>query len=388
MSTTFAPHESSPLARATSPFKDPRTPPPCTPRKAANIWDEYERRALENAKRRDTTLASSPLPAPHSSRFSSGTVLDIIKRCDPQVSPRVPALIPSSSSAAGSPQLDMEFSTVAICKTCKQAITSASGICEKCKKTIVIPPPGEATPPLSPSCRNFGTTDLPKLGKKSASGRSTPTSVSLKRRSKRSSSDNHNNDPPIRLSSLKPPPPIDTSFATSEPARSRKSSLSDPNEPFLRLQIARKPIPVPRAFPSSPTTPPSTSHSRTSRHSTRPSSLANITTPPQCTKYANSSRHVSATPSELSTLYPYRTSSTATPPSVGSASYSLQNTTSAWDDWESDEEEKAGLVGRGSLGGASTRRDSSGKEGSGSDEGKKMKRRGFVRVISCGCSED
>jgi hypothetical protein len=52
-------------------------------------------------------------------------------------------------------------------------------------------------------------------------------------------------------------------------------------------------------------------------------------------------RHNSATPSELSTLYPY-TSRTA---SVNTG-YSLQPATSAWDDWDSDGEgEKAGLVG-------------------------------------------
>lgn len=85
------------------------------------------------------------------------------------------------------------------------------------------------------------------------------------------------------------------------------------------------------------------------------------------------------------------------------ASYQLQNTTSAWEDSDSEDEEKVGLVrywrgrrwrgSRGSLGGQSTqaRRDSATNE----DDVKKAdasasgkKRRGFVRVISCGCNED
>jgi len=89
---------------------------------------------------------------------------------------------------------------------------------------------------------------------------------------------------------------------------------------------------------------------------------------------------------------------------VSRASYQLHNATSAWDDWDSeDEEEKIGLVGywkgrkwrgsRGSLGAqgstsTGTRRDSAGKEaGGGAKAEAGRKRRGFVRVISCGCSD-
>jgi hypothetical protein len=80
---------------------------------------------------------------------------------------------------------------------------------------------------------------------------------------------------------------------------------------------------------------------------------------------------------------------------------------SAWDEWDSDEEgDKASLVkywrgkkwrgSRGSLGGSGSggaRRDSAGKDGEESagtgkdkEEGRR-KRRGFVRVIRCGCGE-
>lgn len=95
-------------------------------------------------------------------------------------------------------------------------------------------------------------------------------------------------------------------------------------------------------------------------------------------------------------MAPYMSNATASPPSVSRASYNLQNQMSAWD-WDSDdEEEKAGLVrywrgrkwrgSRGSLGGTSGR-DSVAKEESAKEESKR-KRRGFVRVISCGCVED
>jgi hypothetical protein len=60
VSTMFAPHQSSPLTRTTSPLKNPR-PPPSTPAKTAKLWDEYERRAIEIARKRDrATQASHP----------------------------------------------------------------------------------------------------------------------------------------------------------------------------------------------------------------------------------------------------------------------------------------------------------------------------------------
>ncbi|KAF2270807.1 hypothetical protein CC78DRAFT_610867 [Lojkania enalia] len=404
--TTSTPYHSSPLARETSPFKDPRKPP-CTPQNTAQLWDEYERRARENAKRRETEFnnATSPFQGSHSQRFSSATVLDIIQSYDPHSSPRVPGPSPVPS-ATTSPQFNFGFTssgrnngndnhpvtTVAICKTCKGSITSAFGICEKCKKTIVIPSPsGETTPPLSPSCRNFASTNLPKLERRSSTEPSTPISSSPNFKPCRPSS-NPLNELPIRLSSLKPPPPLDLKASSSLPCRSRKSSLTDPNEPFLRLQITRKP--VPRTNLSSPTTLPSASHSRVSNSTPTVSSLVNISTPPN---YASSSRHASATPSELSVLYPYISTSTTSPPSVCCVSYNLQNTTSAWDDWDSEEEEKAGLVGywrgkkwrgsRGSLGEVSARRDSGAKDDGAKADGKKRRGR-FVRAISCGCGEE
>jgi hypothetical protein len=405
----FAPHQPSPLARTTSPFKDPRTPP-CTPRTpTAKLWDEYERRAMENARRRETTCGSS-LQSPQLQRFSSGAVFDIIKKYDPhssQYSPRISGISPTTS-ATESPNFEFGFpgsarhrgradsvysTTVAICKTCKEAISSSSGICEKCMKTIVISSTsGESTPPLGPACRNFASTDLPKLHKESTSGTTTPAPRSPKRKSRRSSS-TQLADPPIRLSSLRPLRTCENPKSSSEAPRPRKSSLTDPNEAFMRLQIARKPVPIPRTLPVSPTTLPSTSHSHVSNTRTRCSSLANVTEPSQ---FAHP-RHASATPSELSTMAPCTSNTTTSPPSVSRASYNLENQTSAWD-WDSDdEEEKAGLVGywrarkwrgsRGSLGGTSGKRDIASKEESVKEECKR-KRRGFVRVISCGCGEE
>ncbi|KAF1913759.1 hypothetical protein BDU57DRAFT_454919 [Ampelomyces quisqualis] len=282
----FAPHQPSPLARTTSPFKDPRTPP-STPGKTAELWDEYEKRAVENAKRRE---CDSQTQSP--------------QRCSASDLPRTSATVIASARSS----FDFKFrsrattsptKTVAICKTCQQPITYASGFCEYCKKTFILTP---------------------------ASGESTPPS----------------------------------------------------------------------------------------RTSTRPSSLANTVSPLSPAVHIPThpyTRHNSATPSELSTLYPY-TSRTA---SVNTTGYGLQHATSAWDDWDSDEEgEKAGLVGlmksigktkkkerSDSLGSVSVKlnvareeerkksRESRRKSDDSEVKGKKKRASGFVRAISCGgCRED
>ncbi|KAJ4286660.1 hypothetical protein N0V90_012912 [Kalmusia sp. IMI 367209] len=304
------------------------------------------------------------------------------------------------------PYLDIlekaESTTVATCKTCRKPIQSTLGICEGCKKTVVLSSlPGKDTPTLAAVPRNFGSTDLLKLAKNSSTANTPGASTSPKRNSGLSSAQLI--DPPMRISSLRPPPPQQCiAQSPTDAPHSRKASLTDAKESLLRLQIARKPVPPPPAHPTSPTTPPSTSHSYSSTTKARPSSLANITTPPSTAKYRYA-RHTSATPSELSTMFPYIASSTTTsPPSVCRASYQLQNTISAWEDSDSEDEEKVGLVGywkarkwrgsRGSLGGHSSqaRRDSAGND---DDEGRARfsggrKVRSFVRVISCGCNEN
>jgi hypothetical protein len=399
---TFAPHQPSPLARTTSPFQDPRTPP-TTPGKTAKLWDEYEKRAVENARRREGNSQGS-----HTQRSSAS-----------DLSRNFATVIASARSS-----FDFKFrsratasstSTVAICKSCKQPIAYASGICEPCKKTIILPPTsGESTPPLSPASRNFASSDLQELNRKlSREENTTPQVTSPKRRSF-CPMPTQMLDPPIRLSSLRPPPGQEP---VVEANRTRKTSLTDPNEPFLRLQIAPTTYqPRSGSHPASPTypptTPPSTSHSRTS---TRPSSLANTVSPRSPAVHIPThpyGRHNSATPSELSSLYPH-TSRTA---SVNTG-YGLQHATSAWDDWDSDEEgEKAGLVGlmksigkakkkerNDSMESVSARLDFAREEerkksreqrrqseDSDDKEAKKKKRpSGFVRAISCGgCRED
>ncbi|EAT91716.2 hypothetical protein SNOG_00221 [Parastagonospora nodorum SN15] len=281
---TFAPHQPSPLSRTPSLFKDPRTPP-TTPGKTAKIWDEYEKQAVENARRREgQSRGSQPQRASASDipRSSATVIASARSSFDFKFKSRLSA---SSSS------------TVAICKSCKQPITYASGICELCKKSVVLSPSGEATPPLSP------------LSRKLPSG---ITNISA-------------NDTTIHI-----------------------------------------------AFP----------------------------------------RLNSATPSELSSLYPHTSRIT----SVGTG-YGLQHATSAWDDWDSDGEgEKAGLVGlmksigktkkkeRGdSMESASASLHSAREEErkksrdtarhSEESEVKEVKKKkrpsGFVRAISCGaCRED
>lgn len=343
---TSTPQHPSPLARTTSPFKDPR-PAPCTPGNTAQLWDEYERRAVENARRRETAWGTSRRQT-QQSRFSSGTVLDIIKSYDPHSSPKI-------SIRRASPHLDFGLpvhqdsrssiadSTVATCKTCQKPITSTLGICQTCTKTIILSAPTTAVPALPPTASitlsHDELTPFPKHQPPSPPPAQKPT---------------HSPSPlPIRLSSLPTPPP-------HPPSRPRKSSLP-------HLQISRKPI-----TPQSPTTPPSISHS------TRPTSLANITTPPY--------RHNSATSSELFQMWPY---AETTSPSSVRASYQ-QRAVSAWEDSDSEDEEK-GLVrywrgrrwrgSRGSLG--EGRRESKGEEG-GSGEGRR-KKGVWARVLSCGC---
>ncbi|KAF1838723.1 hypothetical protein BDW02DRAFT_336128 [Decorospora gaudefroyi] len=331
VSSLFTPHQSSPLARTTSPFKDPR-PPPCTPARTAKLWDHYERRAIEKARRRDKAGQT-----PQHQRSSAS---DIGKERK------------SSDGATVRSSFDFKFrrahaatpsTTVATCKTCQQPITYNAGVCERCTRTIILTSPtGETTPPLSPSARNFGSTDLQQLHKNSSREDVTvPQSKSPKRKSF-CPIPSQIMDPPIRLSSLRPPPPQEP---IQEPTRSRKTSLTDPNEPFLRLQITHQPHASPSRPTShpttpdyTPTTPPSATHSRSS---TRPSSLANIALLP-ASAYAYSRSNNSGTPS-----YASPSTVTTSPPSLCRVSYALQNTTSAWDDWDSDDDDadKVGLVG-------------------------------------------
>ncbi|KAH3920793.1 hypothetical protein HBI56_011680 [Parastagonospora nodorum] len=398
---TFAPHQPSPLSRTPSLFKDPRTPP-TTPGKTAKIWDEYEKQAVENARRREgQSRGSQPQRASASDipRSSATVIASARSSFDFKFKSRLSA---SSSS------------TVAICKSCKQPITYASGICELCKKSVVLSPSGEATPPLSPLSRKFVSSDLQELHRKLSRSDNTTPHITSPTRKSFCPMPSQMLDPPIRLSSLRPPPGQEPIV---EANRSRKTSLTDPNEPFLRLQI----VPTtyqPRAgsHPASPTypptTPPSTSHSRAS---TRPSSAANTVSPLSPAVHIPThpyARHNSATPSELSSLYPHTSRIT----SVGTG-YGLQHATSAWDDWDSDGEgEKAGLVGlmksigktkkkeRGdSMESASASLHSAREEErkksrdtarhSEESEVKEVKKKkrpsGFVRAISCGaCRED
>jgi hypothetical protein len=55
-------------------------------------------------------------------------------------------------------------------------------------------------------------------------------------------------------------------------------------------------------------------------------------------------RHNSATPSEYSQVHHYAPVAPTSPPSLHYVNHGLQNTTSAWDDWDSDGEEKVRLV--------------------------------------------
>jgi hypothetical protein len=132
-----------------------------------------------------------------------------------------------------------------------------------------------------------------------------------------------------------------------EANRSRKASLTDPNEPFLRLQYAYQYAPLTYSIPTTPTYPPTSPPSTIpSRISTRPSSFAQMASPlTQNAIMPSYTRHNSATPSELSQLHHYAPVAPTSPPSLHHVNTGLQNTTSAWDDWDSDGEDKVRLVG-------------------------------------------
>ncbi|KAJ8110531.1 hypothetical protein OPT61_g6651 [Boeremia exigua] len=324
--------QSSSFPRKASPFKDPR-PAPCIPVKTARAWDEYEKQAKQNARRRDR---ASQVSQPHRSSASS----DVGKGSR------------SSSSTARS-SYDFKFrnvsiatSAVATCKSCKQPITYSSGICERCKKIIILPSTaGESTPPLTPAARNFASTDLHLLEKHTSQEEpSTRTSSSSKRKGCPPALQFTN--PPIRLDSLRPPP---NTQDLTEVGRSRKTSLTDPNEPFLRLQYAHQYAPNTYSIPSTPTYPPTSPPSTIpSRVSTRPSSFAQMSSPlTQNAVMPSFVRQNSATPSESSHIQQYTTIPfcATSPPSLQHVNSALQNTTSAWDDWDSDGEEKVRLVG-------------------------------------------
>ncbi len=308
--TMLAPNRTPPPTRNPSPFKDPR-PPPGTPAKTAMLWDKYERQAIETARMRER--ATQPSQPPRLVIHSNGEA-----HKSEDMSPTRPSFdFKFRRSHAATPS-----ATMSTCKTCTLPITYASGICEGCTRTIVMPcSSGQATPPLSPAARNFASTDLRNLHKNSSMDDVTIRTSIPSRRTSFCPLPAHLADPSFRLSSLPPPPDFE---AFSEPMRGRKISLTDPNEPFLRLQISRQ-THVPRSqMNSPPMTPTSPPWATQSRCSTRRSSLANAASLPAPT-YPHA-RTDSVALSEYSTLCPYQSTVTT----------SLENTISAWDDWDSD----------------------------------------------------
>ncbi|CAI6335863.1 unnamed protein product [Periconia digitata] len=431
----FTPHHSSPLARTPRPRNLHLSPFPTG--SALKLWDEDDRRAVENP-RRETICSSSTLQTPKSTRFSSDTVLGIIKSYDPHSSPRVPC---PSPPVAASPQLESGFNAHSqppahlvsgvdepLCKTCKTPMTTVFGDCETCKNiTSTIPSLFAAdsafpttistaapTTTVSTTTNNTANTDLT-----SRNLRLLETAKSPEGKPRRPSMPSlHLSDLPIRLSPLRSPLRLPTSpRSPEEAARPRKSSLrSSQHNAFPCIEDAGNPGHFPAAHPSAPSTPPSASRgvaAGLSYHTplnSPPYSLAHVRNPsePLPTYGYASYRHMSITSTESSTLFSGVTQSPTTPTTTAStrresqASVGLQRMISAWDDWDSDgEEEKAGLVkywrgrrwrsSRGSLGGIGAGR----RESVGSEEveqqqrenggGSGRKRRGFVRVISCGC---
>ncbi|KNG47369.1 hypothetical protein DDE82_000851 [Stemphylium lycopersici] len=326
--TVAPPLPTSPIGRTASPFMNPRSPP-CTPTKTAELWDEYEKLALEKERERDETAQSY--------RTQTASALEANR----------PREYRDSSTSRSS--FDFRFrrahattlsTTVSVCKTCQHHIIYSSGICERCIKTIVFPSAtGETTPPLSPAARNFGVADLPELRKTSPKEDVImPTSTSPKRASY-CPLPSHLVDTSSRVSSVHSS--LDQEI-TSAPMHRRKTSLTDPNEPFLRLHTAQQPYTARSPLNSPPMTPTSPPWTTQSQCSTRRSSLANVTMLPK-PSYPHA-RNDSGTLSEFDTIYQTVSTTTTPPASLHRFGYPLQNQTSAWDDWDSDEEaEKAGI---------------------------------------------
>lgn len=93
----------------------------------------------------------------------------------------------------------------------------------------------------------------------------------------------------------------------------------------------------------------------------------------------------SATPSEYSQVHHYAPLAPTSPPSLHHVNQGLQNTTSAWDDWDSDGEEKIRLVGKWKRNG----KDKSLAHASTANLGSKEKERERAdSKVSCSSSEE
>ncbi|USP82520.1 hypothetical protein yc1106_09794 [Curvularia clavata] len=280
----------------------PKSPlSPCSPDKTAELWDRYEKLALEKATERDQ-LNNRRSEQYHG--LPSRTKLD------------------SNSSRR---HTAMPSTTASICKTCQHPITYASGICERCIKTIVVlRKAGETTPPLSPTESTTGFTDA------GSPSQATPRSEVIT----------------PSYSSPKRPSfcPLPSHAAPALLNRCKKSP-SEPSQPSLHLDTTSPPYTTRSQVSSPPMTPtsphyaspvaPPTAHSICS---TRRSSLANVTMVPK-PAYLHV-RNDSGTPSEFSTLYQTISTATTPPGSLHRFGYPLQNATSVWDDWDTEEEEE------------------------------------------------
>ncbi|KAF2502933.1 hypothetical protein BU16DRAFT_23761 [Lophium mytilinum] len=407
-------YTSSSLKRTASPCTDPRTPP-CSPKNTEQIWDEYERCARERSKSRETSFSSLHLRALESQRFSSGTVLDIIKSYDPYSSPKAPAASPASS-VAPSPRIGTppSFSqrknmlqgtslTRTMCKACENSATSPSTLCEDCKPketTATSKPHIEDTSrPLSTEQRTSTAVHLGKRQKlhtpsNSRSSAASSTSKSIQTSPKRSAKANQRTLP-IRLSSL------DYSRTHDRPSESPElhHDLPSSKTSTPASRIPRKPVPQPTTPVgcSFPLLLPTFNHSNiTSPPPSTPPSTASSRHNPNSLLASSPEYHLSLYPSTPTTIGTTRMSTSANTP-LHRASYSLQNTVSVWED---DDDEKVGLVDylrRGWRGSRSSfgfvgRRESGSATGAGVGvilerevDGKSRQRGRWRRWTRCGC---
>ncbi len=300
---TSTPFPSSLLAKTGTHSRDAVTA--TTAAKTAQLWDEYERIALENERRRNRTTKT--LAPRHKLSFDLSESYGSHRRTTKKSS--------RSDSDTNFKGLRMASSSKSLvsCRNCKQIIPFTSQTCQGCQRSDLPRARREDTPISGPPATAPAVTAPSKPQEEPS--RSTPIEQA-----------SHH------VSTSRPQTGQQT---PTESSRSRKPSLIDPNEAFLRIQMTSPQTYNATHFQTHATSPSITSASSLhpsapySRGSTRPSSFAN--------RYSYH-RNNSATPSEMSTLYTCALTQATSPLSLSSVDYALQNIKSAWDDWDSEDE--------------------------------------------------
>ncbi|EOA81432.1 uncharacterized protein SETTUDRAFT_35269 [Exserohilum turcica Et28A] len=299
---------SSPTLGTGSPFKSHR--PPGVPSRTAELWDEYEKQAIEKAKEREDAV---PKPQAH---FAPHLETSQIRE--------------QRDGSTARSSFDFRFRRA-------HAAAAAAAASSTTNNT------GDTTPPLSPIVHSFTSKDLQELHRSPTREEAIIPTASSPRRTSFCRLPPHLTDHSNRSAAMQLPVPL----------RVRTKSLVDPNEPALRLQITQQSFATLSHLNSPPMTPTSSppwasqSSSSSTTCSTRRSSATTSNLLPK-PRYLHT-RNDSGTPSEFSAMYQTVSTATTPPASVHRFGYPLQNTMSAWDDWDSDEDDDDDAADRPGL---------------------------------------